>query len=95
MDTLLDTLRTTSRSLRASPRGPETGNYRGPVVQVNEPHDPQTRDPEFDSRSGCSFAEIVMNRNSKKTKKFLHKVVLNRNKLVLVLKTTPTPKKLH
>ena len=36
---------------------------------MDEPQDPQTRDPEFDSRSGRSFAEIVRNRNSKKTKK--------------------------
>jgi len=85
MDTVLDTLRTFSRSLGASPRCPEisssecnskektlsmseSGNHRGSVAQVHEPHDPQTRDPEFEYRSGHSFAEIVRNRTSKKTK---------------------------
>ena len=74
MDTLLDTLRTTSRSLGASSRCPEitasecsckeetltiseTGDYRGRVAQVDKAHGPQTRDPEFDSRSERSFAE--------------------------------------
>jgi hypothetical protein len=47
----------------------ETCSYCGPVAQVDEPHDPQTRDPEFVSQSERSFADIVKNRNSKKTKK--------------------------
>jgi hypothetical protein len=70
-------------------------HFQIPVAQVDEPHDPQTRDPEFDPGSGRSFAEIVRNRNSKKTKKVLQKLMLTRNNLVLVLKTTPTPKNIH
>jgi hypothetical protein len=67
----------------------ETGNYRCSAAQV---HEPQTRDPEFDSRS---FAEILRNSYSKKTKKVFAETHSDRNKLVVILKTTPTPKELH
>jgi hypothetical protein len=58
----------------------EADNYRGTVAQVDEPHDPQTRDPEFDSRSGLSFDEIFRNRSQRRRRKFLQKLMLIRTK---------------
>ena len=112
MDTLLDTVWTTFRSLGVSPRCPEisasecnseeqtlsmseTGNHRGSAARVDEPHDLQTRDPEFDSRFEVLLLRSSGSRIQRRRRNSLQKLMLIRNKLALLLKRTPTSKKLN